>query len=301
LQQALKQVSPSEITLTAATGSAGRFAAKLLGIPFVNEVPAQAAAVSHLYPQFQQATIIEMGGQDSKLIFLTKEHGRGAVSHFTLNTVCAAGTGSFLDQQAQRLGIDIENEFGHMALQSTNVPRMAGRCSVFAKSDMIHLQQQATPTSDIIAGLCLALARNLKSNLGRGREFVRPVVFTGGVAANIGVVRALEQAFELASDELVVPDEHFFTGAIGAVLVAKTRAEYKADGEIDLAKIDNYLARRGSVSEAAPRREPLSRPSLPPPASRVHEHLLSNAAEPIDAYLGVDVGSISTNVAVRRI
>jgi predicted CoA-substrate-specific enzyme activase len=291
-------VNPLEITLTAATGSAGRFLAKLLGIPFVNEVPAQAAAVSHLYPQFQQATIIEMGGQDSKLIFLAKEHGRSGVSHFTLNTVCAAGTGSFLDQQAQRLGIDIENEFGQMALQSTNVPRMAGRCSVFAKSDMIHLQQQATPTSDIIAGLCLALARNLKSNLGRGREFVRPIIFTGGVAANIGVVRALEQAFELESGELVVPDEHFFTGAIGAVLVAKTRAEYKADGEIDLAKIDSYLARRGSVSEAAPRREPLSRPSLPPPASRVHEHLLSNAAEPIDAYLGVDVGSISTNVAV---
>ena len=298
IQQALKQLSPSEITLTVATGSAGRFLAKLLDIPFVNEVPAQAAAVSHLYPRFQRATIIEMGGQDSKLIFLSKERGRGGVSHFTLNTVCAAGTGSFLDQQAQRLGIDIENEFGQMALWSTNIPRMAGRCSVFAKSDMIHLQQQATPTSDIIAGLCLALARNLKSNLGRGREFVRPIVFTGGVAANIGVVRALEQTFELETGDLIVPDEHFFTGAIGAVLVAKTRAEYKADGDIDLTKIDSYLARRGSVSEAAPRRQPLSRPSLPPPASRVHESLLSNAAEPIDVYLGVDVGSISTNVAV---
>jgi activator of 2-hydroxyglutaryl-CoA dehydratase len=163
---------------------------------------------------------------------------------------------------------------------------------------MIHLQQQATPTSDIIAGLCLALARNLKSNLGRGREFIRPIIFTGGVAANIGVVRALEQTFELETGELVVPDEHFFTGAIGAVLVAKTRAEYKADGEIDLTKIDSYLARRGSVSEAAPRRESLNRPSLPPPASRVHKHLLSNNDWPIDAYLGVDVGSISTNVAV---
>ncbi len=100
----------------------------------MNEVPAQAAAIRHLYPDFQQATIIEMGGQDSKLIFLAsaaRSPPGSAILH--LNTVCAAGTGSFLDQQAQRLGINIEGEFGELALQSTNVPRMAGRCSVFAK------------------------------------------------------------------------------------------------------------------------------------------------------------------------
>jgi len=298
LQRALRQVKASEIALTAATGSAGRLFAKVLGIPFVNEVPAQATAVAHIYPHFEQATIVEMGGQDSKLIFLSYEQGRAGVRHFTLNTVCAAGTGSFLDQQAQRLGIDIENEFGHMALQSKNVPRMAGRCSVFAKSDMIHLQQQATPTCDIIAGLCLALARNLKSNLGRGAEFVRPIVFTGGVAANVGVVRALEQTFELPQGQLIVPEEHFFTGAIGAILVAKSRDASTGDGGLDLAKVDNYLEKYTSVSRTAPRRQALSMPTLPLPQSRVHEYLLSSATEPINAYLGVDVGSISTNVAV---
>lgn len=298
LRQALGQANLSQVTLTAATGSAGRLLARILGIPFVNEVPAQAAAVAHLFPHFKQATIVEMGGQDSKLISLSYEQGRAAVQHFTLNTVCAAGTGSFLDQQAQRLGIDIEEEFGRLALQSKNIPRMAGRCSVFAKSDMIHLQQQATPTCDIIAGLCLALARNLKSNLGRGTEFVRPIVFTGGVAANAGVVRALEQTFELSQGELVVPVEHFFTGAIGAVLVAKSRGVRAGDGRPDLTKLDKYLEKRGSVAQAAPRRPALSVPSLPPPQSSIYEHLLSSANEPIDAYLGVDVGSISTNVAV---
>jgi len=293
-----RQVRSSDIVLAAATGSAGRFLARLLDIIFVNEVPAQAAAVLQLYPDLQQATLIEMGGQDSKLVFLSTQQGRRQVRDFTLNTVCAAGTGSFLDQQAQRLGIDIENEFGQMALQSRNVPRMAGRCSVFAKSDMIHLQQQATPNCDIIAGLCLALARNLKSNLGCGREFVKPIIFTGGVAANIGVVRALEEVFELANGELIVPYEYFFTGAIGAVLVAKSRASNKNNGQIRLEEIDSYLARRGSAVEKAPRRDRLKEPSLPAPKSPVYEDLLSNATDLIDAYLGVDVGSISTNVVV---
>ncbi len=288
----------SDVVLWAATGTAGRFFASLAGIPFVNEVPAQAVAIGRLYPDFEQATIIEMGGQDSKLIFLIRQDGRSRVRDFALNTVCAAGTGSFLDQQAQRLGIDIEGEFGELALQSRTVPRMAGRCSVFAKSDMIHLQQQATPNCDIVAGLCLALARNLKSNLGCGREFLKPIVFTGGVAANIGVVRALENVFELGKGELVVPEKHFFTGAIGAVLVAKGRERAKSDGKLELGVIDDYLNKRGTALKQAPRRPKLQMPKLPPPVSRVYENLLEEADKAIDAYLGVDVGSISTNVAV---
>jgi len=299
LDKVFRQLNTSDAFFAAVTGSAGRFLAGLSGLPFVNEVPAQAAAIRRLYPHLQQATIIDMGGQDSKLIFLSTGQGQSRVGDFALNTVCAAGTGAFLDQQAQRLGIDIEGEFGRLALQSKSVPRMAGRCSVFAKSDMIHLQQQATPNCDIIAGLCLALARNLKSNLGCGREFVKPIVFTGGVAANVGVVRALEEVFELTRGELVVPKEHFFTGAIGAVLVAKSRGSRgDSGGRIQLDKIDSYLAERSSGLKKAPRRERLSHPTLPPPKSPVYEGLLSKATEPIEAYLGVDVGSLSTNVVV---
>lgn len=298
LDEVFGRINPSDVVLTVATGSAGRFLAKLLDIPFVNEVPAQAAAVCHLYTQYKQATIIEMGGQDSKLIFLSMEEGQGRVRDFTLNTVCAAGTGSFLDQQAQRLGINIEDEFGRMAVESKNVPRMAGRCSVFAKSDMIHLQQQATPTCDIIAGLCLALARNLKSDLGCGRKFVKPIIFTGGVAANIGVVQALEKVFGLAEGGLVVPEHHFFTGAIGAILIAKSRATAGSDGEIHIEKIDGYLAQRGCALEDASRMERLTKPVLAAPESPVYDDLLCDVTEPIDAYLGVDVGSLSTNVVV---
>ncbi len=297
LAEVLGKVHGADIVSAAATGSAGRLIAKTLALPFINEVPAQAAAIYHLYPDLREATIVEMGGQDSKLVFLSAEGGRGRVKDFALNTVCAAGTGSFLDQQAARLGISIEGEFGRLALESTNVPRMAGRCSVFAKSDMIHLQQQATPVCDIVAGLCRALAMNLKSNLGCGREFVKPIVFTGGVAANAGVAKALEHVFELPDGGLIVPKEHFFTGAIGAVLVSKSRGDAKT-GPLDLARIDAYLRERGSALAGAPRRERLDQPSFPVPASSVYEHLLDSITEPVEAYVGVDVGSLSTNVVV---
>ncbi len=299
LQELFGKINPAGVEMVAATGSAARLASKVLGIPFVNEVAAQAAAISQLYPDIDSATVIEMGGQDSKLIFLHREPGAGRVKDFALNTVCAAGTGSFLDQQADRLGINIEDEFGRLAMESRNVPRMAGRCSVFAKSDMIHLQQQATPMCDILAGLCLALARNLKSNLGCGREFVKPIIFTGGVAANAGVVKAISNVFETSNGELIVPDTHFFTGAVGAVLVAKSKGLGCNIATTSLAdEIDAYIEKQGSALQNAPRREALASPVLAPPTNTVHSDLLEKATEPIEAYIGVDVGSLSTKAVV---
>lgn len=295
MNELFKKFSIDRIEFAAATGSASRLIASLLDIPYINEVSAQAVAIAHLYPHFPQATVIEMGGQDSKLLFLKTENSRLALTDFALNSACAAGTGSFLDQQAQRLGVNIEDEFGKMALMAKSVPTLAGRCSVFAKSDMIHLQQQATPVENIIAGLCLALARNLKSNLGKGREFIKPVIFTGGVAANIGVVNAIKEAFKLQTAQLIVPHEHFFTGAIGAVLA--TRDTGKRGRKLKIEKLNDYLNAHSQLGEKASRREPLSKPSFPAPAGNVHR-LPQDCKEKIEAWLGVDVGSISTNVVV---
>ncbi|MGA2915334.1 MAG: acyl-CoA dehydratase activase [Sedimentisphaerales bacterium] len=294
LEELLKVISIDKIESAAATGSASRLISSLLEIPYVNEVSAQALAIAQLYPHFSQATVIEMGGQDSKLIFLRTEKEQLVLTDFALNSVCAAGTGSFLDQQAQRLGVNIEDEFGKMAQSAKHVPTLAGRCSVFAKSDMIHLQQQATPTEEIIAGLCLALARNLKSNLGKGREFIKPIIFTGGVAANIGVVSAIEKAFGLQAGQLIVPKEHFFTGAIGAVL-----ASNKNDCKLKIDRLYEYIdsQAQGGGLQKAPRREALSTPFFAPPQGNVHK-LPAGSKEKIEAYLGVDVGSISTNVVV---
>src|SRR5512137_507980 len=222
LEEILGRIPLEQFHSVSFTGTGGKLLSELLGGHFVNEIIAQTKAVQHFYPQVR--TIVDIGGEDSKLILLEEEEGRFKISDFSMNTLCAAGTGSFLDQQASRLGLTIE-EFGQLALKSTNPPRIAGRCSVFAKSDMIHLQQIATPDYDIVAGLCNALARNFKSNIGKGKIFVKPISFQGGVAANIGMRRAFLGVLELSDGELIVPKHFASMGAIGAVLVTTENHE----------------------------------------------------------------------------
>jgi len=277
------------ISLLAATGDGGRLVGEVLNGVFVNDVIAQATATAHLHPEIR--TVVEIGGEDSKLIFLKPSDGETAqIADFQMNTVCAAGTGSFLDQQASRMSLTIE-EFGQLALKSESPPRVAGRCSVFAKSDMIHLQQKATPMHDIVAGLCFALARNFKSTVGAAREFEKPIAFQGGVAANPGIVKAMESILGLAEGELVIPKEFGCTGAIGAALVAmRTFSATKPDfGAIEKLRVSGH-AEKENARERPLKIETSSLPKdqscAPRPAGKV------------PAYLGVDVGSISTNVVV---
>ena len=277
----------------AVTGSGGKLVAELLGGQFINEIVAQARAVEHLYPEVR--TVIDIGGEDSKLILLKPDSGRIIIEDFSMNTICAAGTGSFLDQQASRLGLSIEEEFGNLALKSKNPPRIAGRCSVFAKTDMIHLQQEAAPDYDIVAGLCYALARNFKSNIGKGKAFARPIIFQGGVAANRGMVRAFRDVLELGEGELIIPKHYASMGAIGAVLVLREKCS--KGGEFrGLGPLENYLR----TDRDRPRHlSPLSQ-SVSPSARQFNSQLsdlpTTQPAERIDVYLGIDVGSISTNV-----
>jgi predicted CoA-substrate-specific enzyme activase len=277
-----------EVQGLAVTGTAAGIISGLLGVPFVNEIVAQSRATAVLEPEVR--TIIEVGGTESKLIVM----GHGAdgsprVEDFAMNSICAAGTGSFLDQQASRMKVSIE-EFGQLALRSETPPRVAGRCSVFAKSDMIHLQQQGTPDYDIIAGLCFAMARNFKGTVGMGKDFARPVAFQGGVAANPGMVRAFAEVLGLDEGELVIPEHFSCMGAIGAVLQARHEGkDCRFDG---LEPLREHLARPHAEAERLPELVgdgydlDIGTHPLPPGSGKV------------DAYVGVDIGSISTNVVV---
>ncbi len=100
----------------------------------------------------------------------------------------------FLDRQAIRLGVKIE-DFGELAIKSQNSVRIAGRCAVFAESDMIHKQQLGHNQSDIAKGLCEALVRNYLNNVGKGKDIQSPIIFQGGVAANIGIKKKLLRSF----------------------------------------------------------------------------------------------------------
>ena len=255
LTELFNKIDSSQVALLAGTGTGGRLVAQLLEVHFVNEIIAQARGIRQVAPHVR--TLIEMGGEESKLVFLAPPGGDELIEDFATNTICAAGTGSFLDQQANRLGLKIEGEFEALALQSKNPPRVAGRCSVFAKSDMIHLQQQATPDYDIVAGLCLGLARNFKSNVGRGKEFIPPIAFCGGVASNKGVVRAFEDVLQLPPGELIVPSCHKSTGAMGAVLTA-LESSSTWPGQFRADQLKEHLANRGQMGERLVR---LTRPS----------------------------------------
>lgn len=194
------------------TGSGRQLASIMVGADVVkNEITAHAVAALHVCPEVR--TVIEIGGQDSKIIIIRN----GIVSNFAMNTVCAAGTGSFLDRQAGRLNIPIE-KFGEYALKSNTAVRIAGRCAVFAESDMIHKQQSGHNTEDIINGLCEALVRNYLNNLGKGKQIEPPIVFQGGVAANIGIVKAFERELKT---EIIVPQNYDVMGAIGAAMLAR--------------------------------------------------------------------------------
>jgi predicted CoA-substrate-specific enzyme activase len=289
---ALLRQYPSEIIGgIAITGTGGKLATELIGGVFVNEIIAQATSTGILYPEAR--TVIEIGGEDSKLIILEEnpENGHSRLVDFEMNSICAAGTGSFLDQQARRIGVPIENEFGLMSLKSIDPPRIAGRCSVFAKSDMIHHQQIATPLHDIVAGLCFALARNFRSNVARSKEIRKPVIFSGGVAANTGMIRAFRETLNLTDGELIISPHHSAMGAIGAVYYARSN-NLNMDHFSGTQKLEEYLT--GTATEFV---------SLPPLKESRAEyrkvvHFTKNGKEKTGVYLGLDIGSLSTNVVL---
>jgi predicted CoA-substrate-specific enzyme activase len=285
LSRLASKVPEARIARAGITGSGGKQIAEAVGAEFVNEVFAQSAFSGRFHPDAR--TIIEMGGEDAKLIALA--HGK--IEDFSMNAACAAGTGAFLDQQANRLHLTIE-EFGRVALDSKAPPRVAGRCSVFAKSDMIHLQQIATPNYDIVAGLCYAMARNFKATVGKGKKFPAPVLFLGGVAANLGMRRALRDVLGLSERDLTVP-EHFNTsGAMGAALAAVQIARPKAYR--GAAALVEFIASQEKRVPSGMGRLQTPRGVMPNPLQDV----VLDKDGLIEAYLGVDVGSVSTNVVV---
>lgn len=209
----LTEQMPERLTIkgVCTTGSGRILAGAVVGADVIkNEISAHARGALHLYPDVR--TIFEIGGQDSKVTIIND----GAVVDFSMNLVCAAGTGSFLDSQARRLNITIE-ELSSRAVLSQNPTNIAGRCTVFAESDMIHKQQVGHEQKDIMMGLCHALVRNYLSNVCNGKDIKPPVVFQGGVSANKGICRAFSEALQC---DIIVPSYHMVMGAYGAALIA---------------------------------------------------------------------------------
>ncbi|UZE93418.1 MAG: 2-hydroxyglutaryl-CoA dehydratase [Candidatus Nealsonbacteria bacterium] len=207
-----------EIAGVGTTGSARYLAGVITGADLIkNEITAHAMGTSFLTPDVR--TIIEIGGQDSKIIILEN----GVAVDFAMNLICAAGTGSFLDAQAFRLKIPIE-KFGDLALKSKKPTSIGSRCTVFCESDMIHKQQIGHKIEDIVAGLCQGLARNFLANVAKGKNIQPPIIFLGGVSENMGMRKAFEDALQ---QKITVPPYNTVMGAFGVALLIKQNPSQK--------------------------------------------------------------------------
>ena len=200
------------IVAVGVTGSARRLVGTIVGATVVkNEITAHAVGTTSFHPDVR--TILEIGGQDSKIILVEN----GVAVDYAMNTLCAAGTGAFLSSQARRLGIKVD-EMGEYALRSDHPTQIAARCTVFAESDLVHKIQMGHPREDIIAGVCRAVASNYLNNVGKGKKIASPVVFQGGVSKNAGVVHAFE---DLLGCPVIVDDNGHLMGAIGSAILAR--------------------------------------------------------------------------------
>ena len=248
-------------------------------LPQLDDIPAIVEGVRRMVPN--AGSVIEIGSQGAR--FITDL--QATVPQFAVNEHCAGGTGSFFEDQMSRVGCKLE-DYSSLVAQAQSVPRLSGRCAVFAKTDIIHRQQEGVSTPDILLGLCYAMIRNYKATIVRRLPVCKPVVFCGGVTCNIGVSRAIREVFDLAENELIVPENARYEAALGAA--AKASGSYTLPAL--LALLDNGLTAHRTVG------------SLPPlvlrPGTNLQEPQATGVIPAGGCALGIDIGSTSTDLVL---
>jgi predicted CoA-substrate-specific enzyme activase len=282
LQELYETIPEDRVEGIRVTGSGSRTIAKVLGLFYENEFKAIARTFGTMYPQAR--TVFEIGGESSKYIRLEGS----SIVDYDRSGECAAGTGSFLDQQALRMQYSVE-EVGEVVCKANCAARIAGRCSVFAKSDMIHAQQKGYSPAEILRGLCDAVARNFKGSIVKGRTVEAPVALIGAVSQNAGVTGALREAFSLAESDLFVPAEYAWCSAIGAAILEAEEPRKRSILEV-------HRLRQHEAEERVQDTNPLATDNVVQLRNRVGVYAPPPGDGRIPAYLGLDIGSVSTNV-----
>lgn len=304
------------------TGSAASIIAEHgVHIPTIGDIPALTRGAALVAPQAR--VIAAIGGQSACYVVSRAEEADAdngdfwlsSAPDFAMNESCAAGTGSFFEDQMQRLGLSIE-DYSSLVAKATSVPRLSGRCAVFAKTDIIHRQQEGVAVEDILLGLCYALIKSYKSMVARGLPEGKPLVLAGGVVKNAGVIRAVKEVFDLSDDELIADDSTILLQAYGAASAAQansyvdatasasaTSAAITSAATTSAAELIDSLQKAllGSVEQQSlPRLAPLQDEGyIPGKGYALREVDWSAIAnDPIPCYLGVDVGSTSTNLVL---
>lgn len=245
----------------------------------ISDIPAITEGAKLLCPEAM--SIIDIGSRSARYIVRT---GENTPPLFAVNEQCAGGTGSFFENQMSRLDMKIE-DYSDIVSKAVNIPRISGRCAVFAKTDIIHRQQEGSDISDILLGLCYAMIKNFKAVIVRDLPVKKPVMLCGGVALNSGVIRAVKDVFSLSDSELIIP-EHFRAAAAAG-------ASAKADGTFTV----NML--KGILDTAAAKD---NIPRLAPFDLSENVHITDPECDGVltdeGAYLGIDIGSTSTDLVL---
>ena len=287
LNQLIDIVPHDRCLVKALTGSSARPYAEALEIFEVNDIVAAYHGVQQLVPN--AGAVLEIGGEHSKFIRLGSVSGNGksTLRDFHVNSVCSAGTGAFLEQEAHRLNLSIE-EFTQHACAARKAIKVAGRCAVFAKTDIVHRHQAGVPVDDIAYSLCVAIVRHIAAELIRERPFETPLAFVGGVAANAGMRRALREVLQLSDSGLVVPPRHVFVDCIGALEVARSQSGHRRRAISDLM----HLAEKGGKDNTCTGK---ARPALAATQTNARKQQRLCRGPLRGGMLGVDIGSTSTN------
>ena len=288
LAELTQRTHGSDCRLVALTGAHAEGYATLLGVRDVSPIVAAYHGARRIAPAAGSA--LELGGEHASFLRFGRPDPTGdrSLEGFTVNGACSAGTGGFLEQEAHRFGISIE-ELGRRAVASRRALRIAGRCAVFAKTDLVHKHQNGVPVEDLAYALCLAVAHSVTGELIGRERFERPIALVGGVAANPGIQRAIREALELDVGDVIVSAQPAFVGAVGALAAAR-----RADGD--------HAVRLHEVVSAAASTSPLTGPRvhlprLSPNGTRADRPAVRSTRPTDGGIVGVDIGSTSTNLA----
>lgn len=266
------------------------------GVRVLEDVPAMTLGAAVMAPGAR--SIVQVGAQNA---FFVTGVADGRAPQFAMNEGCAAGTGSFFEDQMGRLGLSIE-DYSAIVERASTAPRLSGRCAVFAKTDIIHRQQEGVPIEDILLGLCYAMVKSYKATIVRKMPVEAPVLLAGGVVRNAGVVRAVRDVFKLDEGDLIADTAGVYVQAAGAA--AHAAKAVRAGGHDAFVPVDlgNLIAalETGVEQEALPRLAPL------PDEGYVAGAGFAAKPQPwpvapdgrTPCVLGVDVGSTSTNLVL---
>lgn len=280
LRRGLSEMKLPEHFMAAVTGSNRvTLLERFPGLTQTEEIPAATLGVRFFVPG--AGSIMDIGSQNAR--FITSLRDKAPV--FSVNEHCAGGTGSFFEDQMSRLGLKIE-DYSKLVESAREIPRLSGRCAVFAKTDIIHRQQEGVLKQDILLGLCYAMIRNFKAVIVKSLPVEKPVVFCGGVTCNSGVVRAVRDVFSLEGPELIIPEKARFIGAVGAAL----SAEQTVSG--------TELLQALSVEQERDNRKTMLPPLCLRAGSEQREPSVSGIIPAEGCYLGIDVGSTSTDLVL---